>query len=181
MRFLCAFYLFMTMPLAIDRWSVEIYYFNYFLHYSSFISKFKMFDFSLHEIIIGYITWIVILHDKKTQFHLVFDYFQFQEGWWQNYSRGCPSWRALNFSSFSLVYTHSAGNNILNPGSHRDQIIPLFDGHFKFREVRWYMPKSPVGQHGWETKKILQFRSSKKAFAAIFHNIILKNIAPFFF
>ena len=27
---------------------------------------------------------------------------------------------------------YSAGNKILNPGGHRDQIIPLFSSHFKF-------------------------------------------------
>ena len=36
----------------------------------------------------------------------------------------------------------SAGNNILNPGGHRDQIIPLFGSHFKLRAVSWYMPKN---------------------------------------
>ena len=75
----------------------------------------------------------------------------------------------------------SAGNNILNPDGHHDQIIPLFGGHFKFRAVSWCMPKNPVGHHGWEIKKILQFRSSKTAFSAIFHNIIFKNIASVFF
>ena len=75
----------------------------------------------------------------------------------------------------------SAGNNILNPDSHWGQIIPLFGGHFKFRAVSWYMPKNPVGRYGWEMKKILQFRSSKTTFPAIFHNILFKNIASFFF
>ena len=78
-------------------------------------------------------------------------------------------------------HRNSAGNNILNPGGRRDQIIPLFDGHFKFRAVSWYMPKNPVGYHGWETKNILQFRLSKTAFPAIFQNILFKNIASFFF
>ena len=74
---------------------------------------------------------------------------------------------------------YSAGNNILNHSGHRDQAIPLFGGHFKFQTVSWYMPKNPVGHHGWETKKILQFRLSKTAFPAIFHNILFKNIAFF--
>ena len=46
----------------------------------------------------------------------------------------------------------SAGNNILNPGGHHDQIIPLFSSHFKFPVVSWYMPKNPVGHHHWETE-----------------------------
>ena len=73
----------------------------------------------------------------------------------------------------------SAGNNILNPGSHCDQIIPFFGGHFKFSALSWYMPENPVSHHGWETNKILQFRSSKSAFPAIFLNILFKNIASF--
>ena len=55
--------------------------FQFFLHYSNFSSKFKVFDFSLHEIhIIGYIIWIVLLQDKRIQFYLVLDYFHFQVG-----------------------------------------------------------------------------------------------------
>ena len=78
-------------------------------------------------------------------------------------------------------HRNSAGNNILNPGGHRDQIIPLFGSHFKFQTVSWYMSKNPVSHHGWETKKILQFRLSKTAFPVIFHDILLKNIVSFFF
>ena len=70
----------------------------------------------------------------------------------------------------------SAGNNILNPGSHRDQITPLFGGHFKFWAVSCYMPKNHVSHHGWEMKKILQPRLSKTAFPALFHNILIRNI-----
>ena len=33
----------------------------------------------------------------------------------------------------------STGNNILNPGCHCDQIIPLLSSHFKFRAVSWYI------------------------------------------
>ena len=73
-----------------------------------------------------------------------------------------------------------AGNNILNPDSHCDQIIPLFGSHFKLQAVSWYMPKNPVGHHGWGRKKILQFRSSKTVFPTIFHNILFKNIAFFY-
>ena len=75
----------------------------------------------------------------------------------------------------------SAENNILNPGSHRDQIIPLFRSHFKFQALSWYMSRNPVSHHGWEKKKILQFILSKTAFPVIFHNILLKNIVSFFF
>ena len=82
---------------------------------------------------------------------------------------------------FSTPDVFNAGNNILNPGGYRDQIIPLFGGYFKFRAVSWCMPKNPVGHIGWETKKILQFRSSKTALPAIFHNTLFKNIASFFF
>ena len=66
--------------------------------------------------------------------------------------------------------------NILNPGSHRDHIIPLFGGHFKIWVVSLYMPKNPVSHHGWETKKILQFGLSKTAFSAIFHTIFYSKI-----
>ena len=53
--------------------------FNYFLHYSNSSTKFKVFDFSIHEIlIVGYIIWIVLLQDKRIQFQLVLYYFQFQ-------------------------------------------------------------------------------------------------------
>ena len=69
----------------------------------------------------------------------------------------------------------SAGNNILTPGGHCDQIIPLCGSHFKFQAVSWYMSKNPVSHHGWEKKKILQFRLSKTAFLVIFHNNLLKN------
>ena len=82
-------------------------------------------------------------------------------------------------SSFILIgtdYIHSAKNNILNPGSHRDHIIPLFGGHFKIWVVSLYMPKNPVSHHGWETKKILQFGLSKTAFSAIFHTIFYSKI-----
>ena len=85
------------------------------------------------------------------------------------------------FLSLLIVQVFSSGNNILNPGGYRDQIIPLFGSNFKFCAVSWYIPKNPVRQHGWETKKILQFRSSKTAFPAIFHKILFKNIASFFF
>ena len=82
--------------------------FQFFLHYSNFSSKFKVFDFSLHEIhIIGYIIWIVLLQDKRIQFYLVLDYFHFQVGWWQKYSSG----RVHNFSWFSSVYTHILPNS----------------------------------------------------------------------
>ena len=70
----------------------------------------------------------------------------------------------------------SAGNNILNPGSHHDQIILLLGGQFKFQTFSWYMPKNPVGHHGWETKKILQFRSSKTAFFQRFFTIFYSKI-----
>ena len=72
--------------------------------------------------------------------------------------------------------SYSTGNNILNPGCHHYQIISLFGGHFKFPALSWYIPKNPVGHNGWEMKKMLQFRSSKTTF----HNILFKNIAPFF-
>ena len=78
------------------------------------------------------------------------------------------------------LWVFNDGNNILNLGSHCDQIISLFGGHFKFWAASWYVPKNPVGYHGWETKKILQFRSSKTAFPAIFHDILFKNIASFY-
>ena len=78
----------------------------------------------------------------------------------------------LNVRFFTMLY--SAGNKTLNPGSHRDQIIPLFGGYFKFRAISWYMRKNPVGHHGSETKKILQFRSSNTTFLAIFHNTLFK-------
>ena len=66
--------------------------------------------------------------------------------------------------SFIISVTFfSAGNNILNPSSHRDQMIPLFSGHFKFQAVSWYLPKN----------------QPKTAFPAIFHDILLQNIASF--
>ena len=83
-------------------------------------------------------------------------------------------------SVLKKLYTDSAGNNILNPGGYRDQIIPLYGGHFKLQAVSWCMPINPVGHHGWEKKNIFQYRSSKTAFPAIFHNILVKNIASFF-
>ena len=93
-------------------------------------------------------------------------------------------WRRT-FASVSLLHHISAGSNILNPNSHRDQIIPLFGIISNSKQsvgiCRLYILKNPFSHHGWETKKILQFRSSKTAFPVIFLNVLFKNIAPFFF
>ena len=52
-----------------------------------------------------------------------------------------PNFGTAKFFSWvlPLLVRHSAQNNILNPGSHPDQIIPLFSSHFKFQAVSWYM------------------------------------------
>ena len=94
-------------------------------------------------------------------------------------------WRRT-FASVSMCWDYiSAGNNILNPNGHHDQIILLFGIISNSRQsvgiCRLYVPKNPVSHHGWQTKKILQFRSSKTVFPVIFLNILFKNIAPFFF
>ena len=121
-----------------------------------------------------------LLRLAKITFHFHFLFFSINikvtsmTPWYKLFCNSNP------ISSFITSVTFfSAGNNILNPGGYRDQIIPLFGGHFKFRAVSWYMPKNPVSHHGWETKKILEFRSSKTAFPAIFHNILFQNIASF--
>ena len=64
--------------------------------------------------------------------------------------------------------------------SHRDQIIPLFVGHFKFQAVSWYMPENSASHHGWKTKKVLHFRSSKTAFALIFSQYFIQTYSVFF-
>ena len=65
------------------------------------------------------------------------------------------------------------------PG-HRDQIIPLFVGHFKFQAVSWYMPENSASHHDWKRKKVLPFRSSKTAFAAIFSQYFIQTYSVFF-
>ena len=72
------------------------------------------------------------------------------------------------FNSIMIIYIsstgvwNSVGNSILNTGGNHDQIIPL----------------STVIEIGRQRK--LQFRSSKTAFPAIFHNILLKKYCIFF-